>query len=608
MRRGKSEKAVGSAPTERGPGRRAWRLGGAPAARRAFRLPPLVLLLAAAALTRPAPAAAQASLVPPDHPVYGWLLHQRAAGALDRFAYEAQPLSRGEVLEALRAVARREDRLAGADRSLLAAWIREFSPEEVERSAARTLGERWQDAAAGRGEPHLLAVTGDEGSLVVDGMVGAGYLSADEAGVTAASPAPTAGLRAYGNVTWGGQQAVEGPGSGGAGFHLEVTGVTATGDAGALQFDRRYRTTRAVAVDGDDRALRVEGAVSVRWKALSADVGHMALRYGVGWGEPLILSAAAPSFTWARARIRAGVFQYTALHGRLIWDGEKDGVVLQRGEAVSDRNATARWIAMHRVDIQPHRNVDLSFSEILLYSARGMDLAYVNPIQPLFFSELDNDTRDNALWAFEGILRPARGVELSAVVLVDDASTLSRIFRPERGDGEGPNPDRAYAFQGRWAERGWDLGLSYTRVEPWMYTYRYALMVYENRGFSLGSSLGPNADETRLRVRRWLSRRGWLEVWAGRGRKGVNPVQADGSSLNVGGSLLDGNRGDDPDIWELPFLARADVHDVRRLGAEVRVEPIRGLVLTGSYERTDITRGTRLPDLNLLRFGVTVGF
>src|SRR5690606_37808998 len=131
--------------------------------------------------------------------------------------------------------------------------------------------------------------------------------------------------------------------------------------------------------------------------------------------------------------------------------------------------APERYLALHRLTLQPHRRVSLALSELGVYGRRGPALAYLHPLYPIKPAEHALWDRDNSLFALDAVVRPLDGVEAYGTYLVDDL-----VF--------GQVGDATFGY--KWAAQG-GVGVAldrllpgtigfaeYTRIEPYTYTHR----------------------------------------------------------------------------------------------------------------------------------------
>jgi cellulose synthase/poly-beta-1,6-N-acetylglucosamine synthase-like glycosyltransferase len=539
-------------------------------------------------------AAAQTSLVPAQHPAYEWLHRQRVLGRVDRYAHGALPLTRAQIAGHLAGLAARED-LRGTDRALLATYRREFSAEGLAASANENLlrgpgnvAERVGRILRGYGEPHVFAAVEEGYGFAFDLMQSFEQAWLDEGRENAATLI-SRGVRAFADFY------------GHVGLHLEAGNIEARGDREVLPLDPLYGKTFEVVRQGKNNSNYFEAFVSARYGVLGAHLGHGALRVGPGPGESLWLSRDASKFDWIRLDIDTRYFRYIALHGAPASDAEGGQLILDGADTARTRVAPNRWLAVHRLEVLLSGELRLALTEMIAYSARGVDLAYINPVSPLFFSELDNHDRDNAVLGLDLTWRPVAGLELHGGVLVDDATEEADIIRPSdrRTDTRAFDVGVTSALSG-----GLDAGARYVRLEPFVYAHHQALNALEQRGFPLGNALGPNADAWQLWARLWLPRRTAVMLAFSRSRKGLNPIDAEGQVIeNVGGDFIE-----NPVQQPYRFLEAADVQRWQELGIEADTEPWRGFRFSLRGSVRDVRAGHRVADRTYLDVRLRIGF
>jgi hypothetical protein len=556
---------------------------------------PGLAVLAALCLS-PLTTRAQVSLVPADHPVYEWLYRQRVAGRAPGYSLESLPLSRGQIAGLVAALAA-DSALPAADRARQRRYADEFA-SNLERfrepntllqggdsGLSRTLRRKVRLLFSDQ-EPHLFRYGSDEASLTVDYRWGNGVIAFDEAGDRDADRYGFGGFRGYGTLY---RQ---------VGFHLEV--VNPYGGS-ALRYHPQWRATHDV-MHGNQSTIFGQGFVSARFGVLSLDVGSGSARVGAGTREAVILRTFSPNFDWVRLRLETPALQYTALHGALQGPTRYDSIPGIPGSLT--RVSPARWIALRRLQVRPWSSLQLAFSEALVYSNRGLELAYVNPVYPLKLGEFGTGDKDNPVWFVDAVWRPFRSVELSGTLGIDDMASAMDVLR---ATGRRSNGDLTtkLLYQGGVSlalPTGTDLSAEYLRVDPFFYTHHLLLNTFEQQGFALANDLGPNADEIWVAVRQW-NPWGWVRASLRRVRQGLNLVDAQGRVVSdVGGDLRSAHRGQ-----RVIFLA-GDVHHWRAWGVDALVEPWPGVSFRVDYERRDVTRGTRIPDRHLLRTSLTLSF
>jgi hypothetical protein len=210
-----------------------------------------------------------------------------------------------------------------------------------------------------------------------------------------------------------------------------------------------------------------------------------------------------------------------------------------------------------------------------VYGRRGPELAYLNPLYPVKAAEHALYDRDNTLFSLETTVRPLRGVEGNFTWLVDDLATATL------GDGD---------YGNKWAiqtglkvalpKAGATLFGEYVRIEPYTYSHRFQedgiyFNSYVHNGFGLGHPLGPNADQWLVGLNAWMPYRTRVRVSGRYVRKGENFLADDGTLVNVGGDV---RNGEPPEDGRKTFLAgeRFQGPGIRALA---EIEPARGVAL-----------------------------
>jgi hypothetical protein len=549
----------------------------------------LVLVLLACGA---APLAAQPELVPAEHPVYAFLQAQRVAGHLPEYAHERRPLARGEVQEALDSLDTRRAALGVLGRRWLALYRQAFfePPEAVE--ALVTDGRlRWP-----RGRDTEKFVYHRRDSLWRFAASAGGRLGYRAARDTLQLAGRSAAAEAR----------FEGHYRGLIGFYTETFDGATSGDRFVLQRDPELRPLFYTQMhpefgqfDRSTAALRVGGG------RVYGEIAHARLLAGNTFGESLILSSDPDYFSFVRLGARTRRVAYTFVHATLGDRNRRGFSDLDSSGIIESGNA--RFFALHRVDVRATRALRFAFTEMVIYGRRGVELAYLNPVNPFKTSEHALYDRDNTLFALEATLAPVRGVEAYGSVLVDDFD-FGNIGRHYFGNkwaiqaGVGAARGAAMA----WAE--------YTRVEPFTYTHRFFkngsfYNAYTHNGFGLGHPIGPNADQYEAGLRLWGPARLTLEARARYRRRGENHTDASGAFVNVGGDLGNGvvpDRNPDGTLRRGKYFLAGERFDGPGGLLALTWEPVRTAVRLRLYADAQRWSG-RAPDEAFLRFEVRLG-
>lgn len=332
-----------------------------------------------------------------------------------------------------------------------------------------------------------------------------------------------------------------------------------------------------------------EGVFQLVWSNgwLRLDGGKGAVDWGPGRTGNLLLGADAPSMGLFRLHVSHGRVRYTHLAASLH---ARHGLI----------DTTRRWIdnghvriflrqkrlAAHRLEIDLPRGFTLGLHESVIYGDRGFEPLYVLPVSVFAAAQNHLENRDNLAMGADLSFRPGNGLELYGAWFFDDLMKFS------------PG-----AFSNQFALQigiFWvhplrlpdtDIRAEYVRVEPFVYAHDHDVNTYEHYDALLGHPIGPNADLWHLHIAHRVSPVLSASLWAERHRHGENPVNSDGSILNIGGDAQLGRRPEDAPVRQ--FMS-GDVAVRTRLGMGLSFEPMRNWALQTAYARTT-GRNVRLP-------------
>ncbi len=528
-----------------------------------------------ASLTFLSPAAAQPEILPAEHALYDFLHQQRVRGALPEYRHEARPLGRARLGRLLDSLSARTDGGARLD-AVSADWLARYRREifEPAEAVAAVIGDggRVRLPLGAETEKFLYYRRDADWRLALSAIGRVQGRASD-------------GEAAYGGISLVPEGVFQGTYRGLVGFYVGTfNGAQLSGDTRVLQADPvlapLYYIGRADVPPGNfDRAtasLRAAG------RTFSAEIAHERLLLGASFGDPLILGPNADYFSFVRLGLDARVVQYQFVHGALgdrsffVEGDEGSGVLL----------GPERYLALHRIVLNPWHRLQLAFTETVVYGQRGPELAYLNPVNPIKPAEHALWDRDNSLFTLEAVFRPTDGLEAYGTFLADDLdvgllgkNSFNNKWAVQAGLGAALGPATA------WAE--------YTRIEPFVYTHRFLLdgsfyNAYQHNGFGLGHPLGPNADQVEVGLRAWGPLRTRGEVRARYARRGENIVDENGEVVrNVGGDITDGRQPPFSDFSK-EFLAGERIEGP---GLSVRLtwEPVRDIALNlfADYQRWD---------------------
>lgn len=501
-------------------------------------------------------------------------------GLIGRYHDVVLPISRKRVGEYLVIVDERRNRLSRAEQGFLDDYLREFHYDITgttegfhriiasdEETADRVVGEVFSNR-----EKFLFSHADSNLSFFVNGMltVDTRRISGDAMGDSGATFVQFGG-RARGTIY------------GRLGYHLQALNAQFWGSRELLRRDRmvgQAYTLNVLNVSNFDLAesyVRYDGGI------VSAQLGRERLLWGTAYSDKLIASDNVRVYDFIRADAEYKALKYTFVHAWLL--GRRGSVAFR---LPSDTSTTYnepvvadKYFAAHRVGLSFPGVLDIGAQEMVIYSNRSVDLAYLNPLTIIEFAQRSREERDNGLWAFDLQLHAIPNVELHGTFLLDDLN-FPDLFTDVWTDRH------AFQLGGMSVDPAGlvntTLMVEYTKIKPYVFAHnRSRESQYTSLNSPLSHRIGPNADAWFFRLdvtplrNLILSGRVTLE------RKGENTYDASGQLVrNVGADIFQPHRDVDPQY--VTFLDGVLVR-TRRIEVLVSYELTNQLWLEASYER-----------------------
>jgi hypothetical protein len=465
-------------------------------------------------------AIAQVEHVPVSNAVYTFLEHAQVAGWLEHFSTAQLPLARKDIVSALENISKQTSKMSAGELSTFNDFAREFglapagtavifysSSDTNQVLGSRLLSDdekyiyHYQNSTEGtnlsvRPLGSLDCIVQKQGDSTRKVLVG------------------NLGVRLYGTL------------SNNFGYYLQATnGTVISGErALALEDPHLHQNVKFTTYDSDFDFT--ESHVAFEYKWFRADIGRETRQIGSGINQKFIISNGSPACDAINIGAKWSGFEYKFTHASLVSFSDSTaqfGV----GSAIPNK-----YLAMHRFALRPSWG-EIGFSEMVIYSKRSIDLAYLNPLS--FFKSLEHalHDRDNSLMGLDFTIRPIQGLEFRCTYLLDD------IKFSEIGKNYWSNKSALNLAVLARIDRSLDLGVEYARVEPYTFSHFSEHNAVTNDQQLLSGTLQPNSDETSLLARWWYGSRYPLELNVSYRRHGENVTDANGKIIrNVGGDVL----------------------------------------------------------------------
>lgn len=541
--------------------------------------------------------------VPVKHPVYEFIERMETMGFITRILDGIKPYSRDKVAGILTEISGRREDLTRTDRHKLDRYLADFRYElRPGESYHRTPeGKNWYSIFGGwnnletdfrrffrrlhpEEENHVFIWEKDQDAFYFDYEQGT-----------------TLDIRSddlYRSANWQSYK-IRGVLKRNFGYAVDVSLQGIRGDQGYRENDPILKETFNQVNATDENMLysdRTGGELTWHSDYVDFSFAQQEIEWGIGETGTMILSDYPEQYPYIAVSKDWGWGRFTALHGKLqsfLQDTLTDGTPLYPD----------KWVAAHRLEIAPLKNLTFGFNEVFIYGNRYADWAYLIPFN--FYRAVQHKLRDrdNATISIdaEWIVRP--GLKFYGTVFLDEfkrSKLGTDWFGNKHGFQFGVVKTDPFAIPDT------RCGFEYVAIMPWVYTHKFDINRYESDGRSLGHWAGPNSEIYHFHIQK---------DWTYRLRSGLHLRQwkhgANYPNENIGGDLLIG-RGVLLGTQTVPRETRRFLEGIltreRRIEGFLDYELFNGFFLSGqaAYQMTDVDKQEDI--FTELHFGVRLEY
>ena len=353
------------------------------------------------------------------------------------------------------------------------------------------------------------------------------------------------------------------------GFSIYGSNGTFQGDKslaqtqGSLRYNFKFNYDK-LDEGGVDFFDETEGFFIGDWDVFNFKIGRDRVNIGYGKIKSLIGSN-SPPFDYISLNVNYSILGFSYFHGKLLGTETRFSDPVQgQIKTISDK-----YLAYHRISFDFGKHLNLSFGEMLVYSNRSIDFAYLNPFNYYKSAEHANLDRDNSMLFVDFQNNSIKGLSLYGMMLIDDldfgklgTSYFGNQALIELGV-------KTIPFYNSFPI---EFEMQYIRIDPYVYTHRIHDNNFANNDFSLSDILNPNSEIISLSLNYPLTHRLFLNAGFTYTIHGANETDLNGNVLtNFGGNVLVGHREIDSD--DAKFLDGIREYS-RILNFDISYEPI----------------------------------
>lgn len=302
---------------------------------------------------------------------------------------------------------------------------------------------------------------------------------------------------------------------------------------------------------------------------IMVELGREDVSLGYGYGSKLVLSTDHPILDFIKFNFDYGIINFSSMHASTTGYYSYN---------LDDRYT--KYIAFNRLKLKFKNLFDVGIGETIIYSGRGIELAYLSPVNFYKFTEMSIQDRDNGTLYLDMQTKFIKNLELQGTFFLDE-DILGNLSDLEKYTNK-----TAYQVGAFWYEplsiNDLSLIIEYTKIRPYVYTHYDIKNNYTAYGALLGHRIGPNADELMIRANYNFSERLRFSSEYRYTRKGNNIYDDNGNLIkNVGGDAAL-SHGFVVVNQQAPFLDGQRVN-YNFFSAGLRIEPLRGYIFDVSY-------------------------
>ncbi len=359
------------------------------------------------------------------------------------------------------------------------------------------------------------------------------------------------------------------------GFYAKVTNGSYSGNKdlaksfGSLSYNYKLNNETGSKI-GDNFFDETESFLTLDYDYARIKIGND--RKFIGYGShKILLSDNAPRMEYLEFNLKYKAISFSSFHGKLL------GARLHRFEDPI-KNYTEifdKYLAYHRLQINPNKHFNFGVGEIIVYANRNMDFSYLNPFNFYKSSEHLNQDRDNSMLFFDFYNKSIKGLKLFTTILLDDID-FGKI-------GTGWYGNKTLMNFGLYSNLLYkylpvDFELQYIRIEPYVFSHRLPQNNFTNFNFNIGSTLQPNTGAAIIKLYYRPYYRINMSLSFMYAEHGANIYDNNKNlEVNYGGNILEGHRVSDS---EKVYFLDGKREVFRKISLTTTYEPKKNIILS----------------------------
>ena len=269
-------------------------------------------------------------------------------------------------------------------------------------------------------------------------------------------------------------------------------------------------------ISNDKYYDEVDAYVSFSTKYADLIVGRFSNYWGCGKTGSLFISDRAPSYPQIMLKAKFGDWlRFIYFHG---WLESNDTTFTYPLDWTERKFYKKKYIAAHRLEIKPFRNLKFGLSELIYYGERNPELVYFIPVMLFWSAQHYTNDQDNYLNGIDVEWIPTDFCKLYGSLMIDEIK-LSKIF--DKNESHNYVGFQAGSYFVEPFLKGLDFRLEYTHLNPWTYTHKFPINEATSDDYLMGYWTGQNSDNLYFGIDYRLNQKTKISFDCSRYRKGA---------------------------------------------------------------------------------------
>ncbi len=418
---------------------------------------------------------AQVETVPADHIVYPFLKKLHVQGILKNYNDIILPFSKQKIVDALNELDKSKEKLSNADKEFLLRMKEKFLPAgsiNLFDEFPGNFSHLFDDT-----QKSFYKYVDDEISFHINPVVDYSYLYSSRN--DASSSLLNLGGKIYGSYyDW-------------FGFYLQGSNGIQFGNRETALHDQRvaqsytFNNTGINFFDGTKGYLRLQKGI------ISFQLGRERIIWGGGYVNKLLLSENPPMFDFIKFDAEYKSLSYNFIHGWLV----QPPVVTYINERVGNvKEKKPKYFAVSRLGFNPTNYISIGVSQVIVYSNRSFEAAYLNPFLFWESAQRSMNDLDNSMLSVDARSLITSGVELSASVIFDDLD-FSNLGNESVDNTNGSAWQAGTFITSPVLPENLVLKIEYLQLRPYMFSHPGIgeALTFTNNSYMLGIPIQPNS-------------------------------------------------------------------------------------------------------------------